>query len=626
MKKLLCVLLASTMVLGASPTSVFASESEPSAQIEDIISADVMADGLFEEDKIQVYDSLTEGAAAVGEIKESNSEIIPDSADNCLIVKTDQDIAFDTTHVIEAIRYNGVYYIQYESVQDAEDAISVLEEYPTVEFAEQNETVHIDDEVDFIVGGGSSQDANGYRHYSWGVNAMKADVLADYVSKRVGDQSVTVAVLDTGIDSTHPFLNGKVLNNGYNFAYNNNNPADDHWHGTHVTGIIADCMQGLNVDFLPVKVLAYDGYGMADDIANGIYYAVDQGADVINLSLGGKESLLSQAYIDAAIDDAVANGVIVVAASGNDHKDTAGICPAHRNDIIVTAAIDENYNNYVNSNFGTSVDVTAPGVLVKSCVPFSKDTDGDGYALATGTSMAAPHISAAAAMLRLLHPSMTASQIENEIKSNTTDLGSIGYDTIYGAGLPNLSKFIPYLPFEDISASDWYYEAILDVYTRGYMTGKGNSGDFEPSSNMLREDVALLVYRMAGSPDVAYRTIYPDVDINDYFANAAVWAYDSGVITGNNGKLNTGSYIYRQDFALILYRFADYMGLDTSARGNLSSYADTASISEYAKEAVEWAVGTGIMGQSVEYLSPLGYANRAETAAMINRFLQAYDL
>ena len=187
MKKLLCVLLASTMVLGASPTSVFASESEPSAQIEDIISADVMADGLFEEDKIQVYDSLTEGAAAVGEIKESNSEIIPDSADNCLIVKTDQDIAFDTTHVIEAIRYNGVYYIQYESVQDAEDAVSVLEEYPTVEFAEQNETVHIDDEVDFIVGGGSSQDANGYRHYSWGVNAMKADVLADYVSKRAGD-------------------------------------------------------------------------------------------------------------------------------------------------------------------------------------------------------------------------------------------------------------------------------------------------------------------------------------------------------------------------------------------------------------------------------------------------------
>ena len=472
-----------------------------------------------------------------------------------------------------------------------------------------------------------------YSHLSWGVSEMRIDVLADFVARSVGDQSVTVAVLDTGIDSAHPYLNGKLLSNGKNYV-NGGSLADDSGHGTSVAGIIADCTQGLNVNILPIKVLDADGKGDAEDIADGIYYAIQEDADIINLSLAATENILSKP-LDDAIDDALEAGIVVVAAAGNHHRSISTVCPAHRDDIIVVAAVDEDLNNMYfydendmlqSSNYGGSVDVTAPGVKLKVCIPFSKDSDGDGYGEADGTSMAAPHITAIAAMLKLLYPDASPVQVEALIKSCAKDLGDEGRDDIYGMGFPLVSHLITGLPFGDIHESDWFYDMVLDVYKKGCMTGKGDTGYFDSMSYLVRQDAALLLYRMAGSPAVLYRDIYPDVSVDDYFANAAVWAYDSGVMTGNSGKLGAWSNIYRQDFALILFRYANYMGYDTSARGDLSDYADGALTSEYAWEAMEWAVGAGILGQSVENLNPLGYVNRAETAAMISRFTNLYGI
>ena len=151
------------------------------------------------------------------------------------------------------------------------------------------------------------------------VNAMKADVLADYVSKRAGDQSVTVAVLDSGVDFTHPYLSGRLLNNGFDYVESDEDPSDDYGHGTSVAGIIVDCTQGLNVNILPIKVLDYSGEGNNESIAEGIDYAIEQGADVINLSLSITENILAEP-VDEAIDDAVEAGIIVVAAAGNHHR------------------------------------------------------------------------------------------------------------------------------------------------------------------------------------------------------------------------------------------------------------------------------------------------------------------
>lgn len=633
MKKLVCSFLSSVLLIGCCQMYAFAGNSTDSQQI--------TLDGAFEnlqnkpcgeeKVKVKVFSSEEEGAAAVREIIKGNSEVCPGTAENCLIVKTDQELSFDTSKVASAVRYGDLYYIQYQTSQDAQNAAADFQSDPSVDYAVPDEEIVVAFDAQPNSDDSASQDANGYRHYSWGVNVIKADVLADYVSKRT-DGSAVVAVIDSGVDSSHPYLAGKILS-GCNLIDQSQPPDDDYGHGTHIAGIIADCTQGVDVKILPVKVLDSEGHGNLSTIAEGISYAVSQEADVILFNIPELENSESQRYIDDAIDKAIAQDICVVSPSGDQYADTADYCPVHRTDLIVTAALDSDYANMhgtngtgevFGSNYGTTVDLSAPGVAVMSCAPY--DLFPSGYVASTGTSMAAAHIAAGAAMLRILYPAADPVQIENLLKSCARDLGTAGDDTTYGAGIPDFGDLIPDLPFGDVHAGDWFYEAVLDVYTRGYMTGKGDTGNFDPMSYMLRQDVAVLCYRIAGSPAVGYRTIYPDVDLDDYFASAAVWAYDSGVITGNNGKFGAWSNVYRQDFALILYRFANHLGLDTSARGDLSGYPDAGSTSEYAKEGVEWAVGAGIMGQSVENLSPMGYVNRAEVAAMISRFLTVYGI
>lgn len=407
------------------------------------------------------------------------------------------------------------------------------------------------------------------------------------------------------------------------------------YHSWGVMAMRADYTSGLNVDILPVKVLDENGRGDSASVASGIYYVIDQGADVISFSATAAENSYSEP-VDEAITAALEKGIIFVAAAGNENMDTESICPVHRDDIIVTAAMDEEYNNMyieqegaaaIASNHGSSMDVTAPGVDVKVYVPLWKDTDGDGFGMSQGTAMASSHVSAAAAILKLLYPDASPAQAEDMIKSCARDLGDRGKDDIFGAGLPIISDWITSVPFEDVHKGDWFYDVVLDAYRNGYMTGTGYPKKyFNPVSYLERQDAALLLYRIDGTPQVSYRNIYPDVNGGDYFADAAVWAYNSGVMTGNSGKLGVCSDIYRQDLTLILFRYANYKGCDTSARGDLSAYTDSAWTSEYAWEAMEWAVGVGIIGQSVENLNPLGYVNRAEAAAMISRFTDLYDL
>ena len=356
------------------------------------------------------------------------------------------------------------------------------------------------------------------------------------------------------------------------------------YHSWGVMAMRADYTSGLNVDILPVKVLDENGRGDSASVASGIYYVIEQGADVISFSATAAENSYSEP-VDEAITAALEKGIIFVAAVGNENMDTESICPVHRDDIIVTAAMDEEYNNMYIEQEG------------------------------------------AAAILKLLYPDASPAQAEDMIKSCARDLGDRGKDDIFGAGLPIISDWITSVPFEDVHEGDWFYDVVLDAYRNGYMTGTGYPKKyFNPVSYLERQDAALLLYRIDGTPQVSYRNIYPDVNGGDYFADAAVWAYNSGVMTGNSGKLGVCSDIYRQDLTLILFRYANYKGCDTSARGDLSAYTDSAWTSEYAWEAMEWAVGAGIIGQSVENLNPLGYVNRAEAAAMISRFTDLYDL
>ena len=266
---------------------------------------------------------------------------------------------------------------------------------------------------------------------SWGVSYMKAHLYAKFV-KRHSPKSIKVAVVDSGV-TWHEKLSSRIRP-GLDLVDNDKNPDDTNGHGTHVAGTIVDCTPGLEVNILPVRVMDSSGMGNPSAVGNGIRYAVNAGAKVINLSLGGDTHYK---YLEECISYANKRGVTIVIAAGNSNEDTRYSCPAHLSAPIIVSAIDRDGTRPFFSNFGSSVDVAAPGVDIVSCWM------NGGYAVATGTSMAAPHISAVAAMFRMLRPNRTPAAIQKMVKSYVKDIGPKGRDKYYGYGAPLLTKAIP---------------------------------------------------------------------------------------------------------------------------------------------------------------------------------------
>ena len=210
---------------------------------------------------------------------------------------------------------------------------------------------------------------------------------------------VTVAVLDSGVDLQHPEFAGKLVP-GWDFANDDNNPDDDNGHGTHVAGIIAARTNNLvgiasiayNSMILPVKVCTFDGYCQTYETSAGIIYAVDRGAKVINMSLGGFELSTT---MQGAINYALARNVVVVASAGNSGT-TEYSYPASYPGVISVGAMDEFGNVAGFSTSNDRVTVSAPGVNILSTFPINMSV---GYEYLSGTSMAAPHVAGLAAVL-----------------------------------------------------------------------------------------------------------------------------------------------------------------------------------------------------------------------------------
>ena len=244
-----------------------------------------------------------------------------------------------------------------------------------------------------------------------------------------------VAVLDTGVDATHPDLIGQVLPGLDLVDGSSDGGIDPQGHGTHVAGTIAAAtgngvgMSAIAPDarILPVRVLNAEGEGDMSVVAQGITWAADHGATVINMSLGGPGQLTA---VSSAIAYARSKGVVVVAAAGNSRaKGNAVNYPAADAGVIAVAATDpaDAYASF--SNSGSYVDVAAPGVNILSTVP-----TGTKYGYASGTSMAAPHVAALAALVGAARPGLTPDQVEQAITGSAVDLGAKGKDTTYGYG------------------------------------------------------------------------------------------------------------------------------------------------------------------------------------------------
>ena len=182
-------------------------------------------------------------------------------------------------------------------------------------------------------------------------------------------------------------------------------------------------------------------------------------------------------------------------------------------------------------------------------------------------------------------------------------------------------------PFTDVSEKDWFYGDVMFVYENGLMLGTSKTL-FSPHGTATRGMMATILWRMEGSPAPKGKNSFTDVEAGKWYADAITWTAENGIFAGyGKDKFGPDDPITREQLAAIFYRYADYKGYDLTIKGNPDKFKDADKITDYAKTAMQWAVGSGLVkGKSGNLLDPQGTATRAEIAAMLHRFIEKYEL
>lgn len=325
----------------------------------------------------------------------------------------------------EAPKFDQFFVVDLKSGMSAASTnktLQSLEDLPEVEFVEPVQQYKLHSEDIYYDEQWSLENAGG------GFGIEDADIDFEEMTKLAAPQKqgeVITAVIDTGVDYSLADLKNQMVSTGYDFINDDNKAFDDQGHGTHVSGIIAAeadndySMTGINqsTKILPVKVLDASGYGDTEQIAYGILYATDQGADIINMSLGGGYSRV----LEYAMRYANERGVTIVAASGNDGWEEVSYPASSKHAIAVGATNKlDLVSDY--SSYGKDLDLVAPGTDIPSLLP-----DGN-VTLMSGTSMAAPHVAAVAGVLKSINPDLTPGQLENLLTASADDVEFIAED------------------------------------------------------------------------------------------------------------------------------------------------------------------------------------------------------
>lgn len=410
-------------------------------------------------DKPQILSDFTEKYADMQALKSLQNEelIVPGK----LVVKfKNSDIAIHN-NTIQSLRKgyiqsfekaddSGVMTVSLAKDADIYETMRVISSQPGVEFVEPLYIYEAyQEEIDQETVSEAVYKPNDpyyMKNWQWGLQAIGIEDMWDRVpvSRR---NDVTIAILDTGVDADHPDLMESLVP-GYDFVNDDDDPDDDNSHGTHVAGIaaaITNNEQGIagvagGSKIMPIKVMNDEGRGNSLDIYLGIIYAVKNGADVINMSLGS--SAPSQ-LIKEAVEYALSRDVVVVASTGNAGKNEVGF-PAAFDGVIGVGAVDwDSANGFTRvnfSNYGPETDLVAPGVDILSTIPLEIDLyDGnqDGYTLLQGTSMASPFVAGMAALLKAENPELTNEQIQQALETKAYDILEEGRDLETGEGVVN---------------------------------------------------------------------------------------------------------------------------------------------------------------------------------------------
>ncbi|MED9782204.1 MAG: S-layer homology domain-containing protein [Peptococcaceae bacterium] len=208
-----------------------------------------------------------------------------------------------------------------------------------------------------------------------------------------------------------------------------------------------------------------------------------------------------------------------------------------------------------------------------------------------------------------------------KINSDGTASLSFSHASQYAIVIDDHNHGVVTLPFIDVHPGDWFYDPVCYVYSQGLMTGT-SATTFEPNTGLSRAMLVAVLHRLEGSPQASAGD-FTDVADGDWYAQAVNWAASVGVVNGfDDGTFQPNTAITREQLAAILCNYAQYKGFDTSASGDLSTYSDAASVSDWAKDSVEWAVGSGLIGGYEDStLRPQGTTTRAEVASVLQRAL-----
>ncbi len=365
----------------------------------------------------------------------------------------DTTIEIYESKMLKKLSGDNLYLLQIPENSSVEEMVYVMNQNPMVKYAGPNFIARIavtpnDTFFDFQYALFNSGQNIGPPGSPQGVD--RADIKATAAWEETkGDEVIIVAVIDTGIDFQHPDLQNKVVSGGYDFVNDDSDANDDNGHGTFVAGIVAaetnnnEGVAGVawNCKILPIKAMDAEGSGYYSDVIEGIYHAADNGADVINLSLGGEDTDL---FLEEALEYAtVEKNVVIVAAAGNEAG--AVLYPAAYDEFCLAVSVTDYKDNRVEwSNFGPEIDVAAPGERIIGCVPTWYFGEGSiPYGWGEGSSFASPHVAGLAALLKSNKSWMTTEQIMNVIRYSADDVNHSdfpGIDDYIGYGRINLEK------------------------------------------------------------------------------------------------------------------------------------------------------------------------------------------
>ncbi|NLV86422.1 MAG: S8 family serine peptidase, partial [Clostridiales bacterium] len=446
-------------------------------------------------------------------------------------------------------------------------------------------------------------------------------------------EGISIAIIDSGVNSLHEDFEGVSFGRGKNMINGSYDLRDESGHGSFVAGVIAAARDnGVGIAGLlsEVTIVPFKCFGSSKDtsssyIISAIYEAVDiYGCEVINLSLGMDSDMRSMRQ---AVDHAVAMGTIIVSSVGNDGNGVKKY-PAAYDNVIGVGAIDEKNKVASFSQKNDSVFIVAPGKNIISIGHSSYNS----YVMGDGTSYSSPHVAVAAAIMKQYEPKATIEDFSELLIRSSLDLGKAGYDTSYGHGSLDISQFIEELydydfaeiedTFPDVKGH-WASEVIEFCVSKKLFNGVSQN-QFAPELSMNRAMFVTVLSRMSGEDISGFVSGFQDVPEGTWYSQPVGWGAAAKIINGfDENNFNPEGKVTREQMALLLYRYANaYELMEKSLPPEgLDRFSDKDKVSDWAYEAMCWAVGNGLItGRGGGVLAPQEGAKRSEVAAIISRF------